>query len=180
MNWINILKRQEVAQTSQTGMAPIDIQKPFKRVKQDKKCYDEFVEIAERVKSSFPNSKKGRQNAKAAEGEYSTFYYDDFYIDVLINIADEGVFPDEIYCKIISEFKRVSNYSYDYHYSNVFKKYKLYFERSGPRFTISIENDGEHDDSDPASIIAVLCTDEFTEYRHHRLRKEFDNWSGFF
>lgn len=44
MNWINILKRQEVAQTSQTGMAPIDIQKPFKRVKEDKDCFEKLKE----------------------------------------------------------------------------------------------------------------------------------------
>ena len=44
MNWFNILKEQASVQSSRSGMAPIDIQKPFKRVKEDKDCFEKLKE----------------------------------------------------------------------------------------------------------------------------------------
>ena len=44
MNWFDILKEQASVQSSRSGMAPIDIQKPFKRVKEDKDCFEKLKE----------------------------------------------------------------------------------------------------------------------------------------
>ena len=44
MTWFEILKDQKLQGKTQTGMAPIDIQKPFKRVKEDKDCFEKLKE----------------------------------------------------------------------------------------------------------------------------------------
>ena len=97
MNWIDILKRQEVAQTSQTAMSPIDIQKPFKRVK-DKGCYEKFVEIAKKVQASFPKRREVKtevidnSTTRWHRANVMNFYYtepntkDNFYIHTAVKI----------------------------------------------------------------------------------------------
>lgn len=53
MNWFEILKEAKTVQSQRQGMAPIDIQKPFKRVKEEENCrqkiIDEFQIICQKL-----------------------------------------------------------------------------------------------------------------------------------
>ena len=117
MSWINILKRQEVAQTSQTGMAPIDIQKPFKRVK-DKGCYEKFVEIAKKVQASFSKSREVSHEvinaflSRQHQANVMNFYYtepntkDNFYIHTAVKIPPRERFPKKFIAKQLNCLKK--------------------------------------------------------------------------
>ena len=58
MNWFNILKEAKTVQSQRQGMKPIDIQKPFKRVKEEekkkKKIIDEFSRICQKIYGESP------------------------------------------------------------------------------------------------------------------------------
>lgn len=58
MNWFEILKEAKTVQSQRQGMAPIDIQKPFKRVKEEEDCrqkiIDEFQRICQKVYGKSP------------------------------------------------------------------------------------------------------------------------------
>jgi len=58
LTWFNVLKEQTSVQSSRSGMAPIDIQKPFKRVKEEEDCrqkiIDEFTRICQKVYGKSP------------------------------------------------------------------------------------------------------------------------------
>tara|TARA_R100000805_G_C3597005_1_gene98021 strand:+ start:379 stop:825 length:447 start_codon:yes stop_codon:yes gene_type:complete len=85
MDWFNILKNPELVQRQRQGMKPIDIQKPFKRVKEEDNCFEKL--------KAFFNS---RVNSPMDEHEgmliWQTPSYDDFGI---IN----DFHPDEYYCR---------------------------------------------------------------------------------
>lgn len=58
MNWFDILKDQKLQGKTQTGMAPIDIQKPFKRVKEEEDCtqkiIDEYIRLCQKFYGETP------------------------------------------------------------------------------------------------------------------------------
>ena len=58
MNWFNILKNAKTVQSQRQGMSPIDIQKPFKRVKEEEDCrqkiIDEFTRICQKLYGKSP------------------------------------------------------------------------------------------------------------------------------
>ena len=54
MDWFNILKNPELVQGQRQGIKPIDIQKPFKRVKEEDNCFQKLYEY---LASVFPNKK---------------------------------------------------------------------------------------------------------------------------
>jgi len=103
MNWFDVLKNPQLVQRQRRVMKPIDIQKPFKRVKEDdKNCYDEFVRIYEKTKNLFPNAKK-------TEVENDTYEY--AYGKTVISLAGgfppKGEIPDEVFCEAIKLYKNI-------------------------------------------------------------------------
>ena len=85
MNWFNILKEQASVQSSRSGMAPIDIQKPFKRVREEDDCFEKLKAFFD----SLLESPKSESNGMLI---WETPSYDDFAIIVESH-------PDEYYCK---------------------------------------------------------------------------------
>lgn len=124
MNWFNVLKEQTSVQSSRSGMAPIDIQKPFKRVKEEDDCY-------EKLKAFFDSRLESPKYESEEMLIWETPSYDDFAIIVESH-------PDEYYCKakkwieekIANHDKNVNHhfedsdlryrFSSDYRYSNFY------------------------------------------------------------
>tara|TARA_S200002703_G_C3798474_1_gene246670 strand:+ start:126 stop:710 length:585 start_codon:yes stop_codon:yes gene_type:complete len=193
MSWINILKRQEVAQTSQTGMAPIDIQKPFKRVK-DKGCYEKFVEIAKKVQASFSKSREVSHEVinSFLSGEHQAnvmnFYYtepntkDNFYIHTAVKIPPKGEIPDEVYCKAIELLKKIK---WGFEMSDEIGEYFLLAEKLGNSCLIEIGPESfaglVHDKPKTALILVSHHFEDEERSREYssKLEEKFDNWSGF-
>ena len=191
MSWINILKRQEFAQTSQTGMAPIDIQKPFKRVK-DKGCYEKFVEIAKKVQASFPKSKEVKTEditnsaIRWHQANVMNFYYtepnpeDNFYIHTGVKIPPKGDIPDEVYCRAIEMFKSMAGKKHaeeeiGEYVIDIFKDGSLQFIEINPKGALYVG---------PISAVILVAHYFQDEERFYesvdKLNEKFDNWSGFF
>ena len=189
MSWINILKRQEVAQTSQTGMAPIDILKPFKRVK-DKGCYEKFVEMAKRVQASFPKSKEVETDvivnraSRWHQANVMNFYYtepnpeDNFYIHTAVKIPPKGDVPDEVYCRAIELYKsraRIPIIEED------IGEYEIQMYKGGDLHKIEIAPKGaKYQVPDTALILVAYYfqDDERFYEKSDKLNEKFDNWSG--
>ena len=107
MDWFNILKNPELVQSQRQGMKPIDIQKPFKRVKEDKSdCYDEFVRIYEKTKNSFPNARK-----TGVQDNRNLYWYGKTLLSLRGNIPKRGKIPDEIFCEVIKLYKGIEDSS---------------------------------------------------------------------
>ena len=85
MDWFNILKNSELVQGQRQGMKPIDIQKPFKRVKEDDSCF-------EKLKAFFDSRLESPKFESKKMLIWETSSHDDFAIIVESH-------PDEYYCK---------------------------------------------------------------------------------
>ena len=105
MNWFDVLKEQTSVQSQRQGMKPIDIQKPFKRVKEDESdCYDEFVRIYEKTKNSFPNAKKTE-----IENNTNEYSYGKTVISLAGEVPQRGEIPDEVFCEAIKLYKSIDD-----------------------------------------------------------------------
>tara|TARA_S200002703_G_scaffold158006_1_gene167270 strand:+ start:810 stop:1340 length:531 start_codon:yes stop_codon:yes gene_type:complete len=108
MNWFDILKEQASVQSSRAGMAPIDIQKPFKRVKEDESdCYDKFVKIYEKTKNSFPNAKYVKHDQVGDEQQF-IYHYNEFRMYFTSIIPKKGKIPDKVFCDAIKTYKEIT------------------------------------------------------------------------
>tara|TARA_R100001510_G_scaffold46525_1_gene43497 strand:+ start:1478 stop:1987 length:510 start_codon:yes stop_codon:yes gene_type:complete len=128
MTWFDILKDSELVQSQRQGMKPIDIQKPFKRVKEDKSdCYDEFVRIYEKTKNSFPNARKTKVDNNTKE----YFYFDKTMISLSGEIPQRGEIPDEVFCETIKLYKSIedlaSGKTLENHYIEVAKYNDMHY-----------------------------------------------------
>jgi len=104
MNWFDILKEQTSVQSSRSGMAPIDIQKPFKRVKEED-CYKKLLEyISSHAKSDgFIEERENHYSiGKNETGPFSGYLYKPDYMKAE-NYAD---LDDKYYCSILQTFKK--------------------------------------------------------------------------
>ncbi len=191
MNWFEILKEAKTVQSQRQGMAPIDIQKPFKRVK-DKGCYEKFVEIAKKVQASFPKSRETKPEVIVNSGSrwhganVMNFYYtepnteDNFFIHTAVKIPPKGDVPDEIYCKAIEMFKNLRPPSGDI--VEEVGNYLITCFKKGTIYQIEIQPKGASYDTEDTALILVAhyFEDEERFYENtYKLHKEFDNWSGF-
>ena len=87
MNWFEILKEAKTVQSQRQGMAPIDIQKPFKRVKEEEDCtqkiIDEFLRLCQKFYGKSPDKREdpdavyyylnAQPNLEAPKDRYASF-----------------------------------------------------------------------------------------------------------
>lgn len=131
MDWFNILKNPELVQGQRQGMKPIDIQKPFKRVKEDESnCYDEFVRIYEKTKNSFSNAEE-TQVINHPRDNGNGYYYDKTFLELWGKIPQRGEIPDEVFCEAIKMYKSIEDLSsgkmLENHYIEVAKEDDMHY-----------------------------------------------------
>jgi|TARA_R100000406_G_scaffold45883_1_gene30822 hypothetical protein len=102
MDWFNILKNPELVQGQRQGMKPIDIQKPFKRVKEND-CFNKLIAFVEsRFEFEFKHSYDSPMG-KLDEYQYHKNYFTSpnenmpeyLFLRFYANI------PDDVYCTVL-------------------------------------------------------------------------------
>lgn len=93
MNWFDILKEQTSVQSSRSGMAPIDIQKPFKRVKEEDDCFEQLKKY---ISSFF-----GGASPKKLDfgGRLDNFEWKNDEDAAFITKGNNRPVPDEFFCR---------------------------------------------------------------------------------
>jgi len=195
MNWFDILKNAGLAQRQRQGISARQKDEDFVFEDDDEDdCYNEFLDLIDKVMASFPNStiKRWHQSEKS---EIATLEYDDFFILADSIIAEKGKIPDEVYCAAIEMAKiqhrgrrsvrptsasSQGKYVGDYFVRSVMnqEKYAIlihsYKEPHSPslRSTFMLDLSVKNPDDERGYSSAID-----TEYSLH---KDFDNWRGFF
>lgn len=180
MDWFNILKNPDLVQGQRQGMKPIDIQKPFKRVKEDDKdCYDEFVRIYEKTKNSFPNAEKTEKGIRVPGRKVLSdiFYYDEFEIRFASKIPQKGKIPDEVFCEVIKLYKSIEDESsgmvFENHYIEAYKDDRVHY--------IAIwEGDYAAGLADAYIILEEFSKTEVIGFGYGSLKQNIDGWKGSF
>jgi len=104
MTWFDILKNSELVQSQRQGMKPIDIQKPFKRVKEEDDCFNKLIAF---VESRFEfETRDPRKN-----GGFLAQYHKNYFVEPNENpleylfIGFNPEIPDEMYCLVLEALK---------------------------------------------------------------------------
>ena len=112
MTWFNILKNPELFQGQRQGMKPIDIQKPFKRVKEND-CFNKLIAF---VESRFEfEAKDSYLTYDKPMGELDEYQYHKNYFTSPNKDMPEYLFlrfyygktsiPDDVYCTVLKVLK---------------------------------------------------------------------------
>ena len=195
MNWFDILKNAGLSQRQRQGISARQKDEDFVFEDEDEDdCYNEFLDIIDKVMASFSNStiKRWHQGEKS---QIATFEYDDFFILVDSIIAEKGKIPDEVYCAAIEMAKiqhrgrksvrPTSTSSHHKHVGDYFvrsvKNQDVYsiliYSHKEPhspslRSTFEVKLNVKNPDDERGYSSAID-----TEYSLHQ---DFDNWRGFF
>lgn len=188
MNWFDVLKNSELVQSQRQGMKPIDIQKPFKRVKDKSDCYDEFAAMTKRVMASFPNASE-LHKYKGNRGEHREYSYGDFYIRVDYQLEEKGKIPDKIYCAAIEFFKSLPKLTEGGYTSEkkVIGDYLIAAQKRGTFYVLLLEGtksavrDGRVDRKVGSLMqVNLVAINRKPDNEPYTLHEEFDNWRGLF
>ena len=100
MDWFNILKNPELVQGQRQGMKPIDIQKPFKRVKEND-CFNKLIAF---VESRFEFETRDPRKNGGFLAHYNKNYFgdtDDKKPPEYLLIGFNPEIPDDVYCTVL-------------------------------------------------------------------------------
>ena len=110
MNWFNILKNTGLAQRQRQGISSRQKDEDFVFEDEDSTCRDKLIELYQKALNSFPDGK--RKDVRGGSDEHydlkmsHIFEYEGGEVVIGIKIPNEGVLPDDVYCRILNAFER--------------------------------------------------------------------------
>jgi len=110
MNWFDVLKNAGLTQRQRQGISARQRDEDFVFEDEDSTCRDKLIKLYQKAVNSFPDGKRRDKNQNHKDYDFKMlheFAYEGGVVEVRFAIPNEGVLPDDVYCRLLNVFERI-------------------------------------------------------------------------